>query len=328
MSMRETQIEVFPRDPLRYDVPLPYRRTLFPLGCAVHIATDSEHVIRAAEEAWGEFAGEGVGRAVELRLAVAEGNPAVRARPAMPRGQGHLISFIHGPEDFVICDLRAGFAFGWLTPASVEDHAWLRYHFLESAVYVLLASIHHTPIHAACIALNGTGVLLSAESGTGKSTLAYQCARRGWTYVCDDASNICDDGSISGLAHQIRFRPDAPTLFPELSGFEPADRPNGKPTLELATAPLGISIATRAMVSRLVLLDRLSSGPQYLAPANRCEAVQQLEAAICYGDDEMRARHKQRLHALMSRLEVHRLYYHDLDWAERTLRELARKGKL
>ncbi len=53
----------------------------------------------------------------------------------------------------------------------------------------------------------------------GKSSLAYACACRGWTYVSDDASSLLRSGTerkVIGNSRLFRFRPAAVDLFPEL----------------------------------------------------------------------------------------------------------------
>jgi len=41
-------------------------------------------------------------------------------------------------------------------------------------------------VHASCVALRGTGVLLLGASGSGKSDLALRLIHEGWTLVADD----------------------------------------------------------------------------------------------------------------------------------------------
>ena len=110
-----------------------------------------------------------------------------------------------------------------------------------------------TPVHAGCVAFNGRGMLLCGESGAGKSSLSYACARAGWTYVADDVELSCcnesKDRLVTGNCHQVRFRPSAAELFPEVEGREITPRAAGKPSIELPTAPMpGMTCAPTAQV--------------------------------------------------------------------------------
>jgi len=76
-------------------------------------------------------------------------------------------------------------------------------------------------VHAGCAALDGRGVLLCGDSGAGKSTLTYALARAGWAYVTDDCSFLLNCGKrrmVTGNCNQVRFRPSAGELFPEVAG--------------------------------------------------------------------------------------------------------------
>ena len=44
------------------------------------------------------------------------------------------------------------------------------------------------PVHAALVVKDGVGIMLCGDSMAGKSTLAYACARAGWSYVTDDGT--------------------------------------------------------------------------------------------------------------------------------------------
>ncbi|MDA9359898.1 hypothetical protein N9R50_01850 [bacterium] len=60
---------------------------------------------------------------------------------------------------------------------------------LVSAVsrLALDAEPEHLHLHCAALSLDGDGVLISAASGTGKTTLAAALSQHGWTYVSDEA---------------------------------------------------------------------------------------------------------------------------------------------
>jgi hypothetical protein len=312
-------------DPLLYETALPYRRTLYPLGFAAVIATNDKSVVRAAESVWGRFEKAYDAPAVELRIAVSESSTAKRPSARMPRAQGHLISYVHDADNFVHIDVRAGFAFGWLTNAVADDLYYLRYHFVEPCLSLMIESMHLATLHAACVALNGKAVLLSGDTQAGKSTMAYACARRGWDYLCDDGSHMIrrsDSRVILGNPYQIRFRPHSRSLFPELSGYVPFDRPNGKPSIELDTALLNISIAHSAEAECVVFLNRTAEASwQGLTACDQEEAFDRLTEFVCLGDECLREEQRNSIRRLLS-VPVYDMQYYDLDWAEQRLRAL------
>ena len=134
------------------------------------------------------------------------------------------MSIIAGPQNFMQCDFDRGFAFGWVTPGTAADHAWLQYQFLTPGGIALAQQRAFAPLHGALVMRQGTGVMFCGDSCAGKSTLAYACARAGWTYVTDDGTFLVrgrDDRYAVGDSQSIRFRTDAPELFPELSNYVP-----------------------------------------------------------------------------------------------------------
>ncbi len=315
--------------PLLRHLQLPHRGIFYPLGFPVEILTDCTDVLAAAEEVWGRFDQSHDGPPLEIRIGVTESEQRQRPAPVLPRSEEHLISFIHGPHDFVLCDLRAGFAYGSLSESIASDCAYLRYYFLEPVVYVLIGARYLTPIHGACVALGGAGVLLCGDSEAGKTTLAYACAKAGWTYVADDASHLvagAGPACIAGRPHQIRFRTDVVRLFPELAASPALERPNGKPNVEIDTALLGIEIACRAQVSRIVFLNRMSPLAPLLTPYDKERAFESLSQSLCLGDEAIRERQRGSLRALLSHVEVYEMHYRDLSWAEQCLRLLVAGG--
>ena len=316
-------------DPLLYQVPLPYRGTFHPMGFTANIGTNCETIIAAAESAWGKFQKTRNEPAVELRLAVSESLTGERPPARMPRAQGHLVSFIHDAENFAICDLRAGFGYGWLTDAVAGDQSHVGYHFVENCVLMLLEALYMTPVHAASVSLSGQGVLLCGNSGAGKTTLSYACAKRGWTYAGDDSAHLIrksENRLVLANPYQIRFRPHAMTLFPELAGNATSARPSGKPSIELDTAPLHFVTARETSVDYLVFLNRTTTDWQRLAKYDREAAYASLSQVVCYGDESLRDEMRSSLERLLT-APVFELYYHDLTWAEQRLRSLVETGE-
>ncbi len=315
-------------DPLLCHTELPCRTVFYPLGYAVAVTTNSERILQAGEDLWGQETRIWDTPPLEFRLAVGGAGlqPAHRPPPPLPRAQGHLLSIVHDAANFAVCDLKAGFGFGWFEPG-VADPAYFRYHFLEPLAYMALESLYLTQIHAACIALRNQGVLLCGDTHAGKTTLSYACARRGWTYVADDASHLVRDSHdrvIVGRPSQIRLRADAPSLFPELSGYEPVERPNGKPSLELDTAGLGLTKARQVPARYIVFLNR-DTDTQRLNRYSKTDAYERLSQVICFGAEAVQEEQRQSLRELLA-LPLYQMHYRDLDWAEQCLRSLVENG--
>jgi hypothetical protein len=298
---------------------------VYPIGYPVRIETNSMDVVRAADELWGMFPCLRQTPPVQVRFIVAEsGKSAERTTPDL-RGQRHLISWTMGPDNHAVADLASGFVFGWFTPASVADRSWFQYRVLLSLVGLTIESLYSTPVHAAAVARNGRALLLCGDSGAGKTCLAYACARRGWTYLSDDAIEIdrdCAELIAIGDPYHVRFRSSASAIFPELARFPAVVRPTGKPDIEVDSAALGLSIALEAPIATLVFLRRENShSPASVHPYPQSRALNFLEQVICYGDDRIRGEMR-RCTARLAGLPAVELRYASFDDAEERLRVL------
>jgi hypothetical protein len=202
-------------------ISLPLQTELFPFGFLVRIKSNHCSVIQVAQESWSCFTPKSRAHPIELSFAVSKGRGNTPPGKARFRAQKNLLAAIADADNSALCDLRAGFGFAHLSEAAACDQGYLRYHFLEALTYTLLDAQHVVAVHAACVAKNGKGVLLFGDSGAGKSSLAYTCAWRGWTYISDDCTLLPRDapGPIAlGNPTNFRFRPDASTLFSEITG--------------------------------------------------------------------------------------------------------------
>ncbi len=311
------QTKPLKNDPLLCEFNLPLKRVYHPYGFSLEIVTNSREALLAAEENWGCFRKMFHDPAVQMRIGVVEGGGT--ACPAIPvfRGRGNLVAAMADRQNFGACDLREGTGFCWLSNAAVKNRGYLRYHFLEAMPLMLLESKYWTPLHAGCVSRNGHGVLLCAESGGGKSSLSFACARRGWTFVSDDSCYILrkrSDRLVIGNPYRLRFRETAKSLFPELKQLR-LIRHNGEMTIELETAALP-SIATSAQcsVDYVVFLNRQSSGKAAISNFPKKQALQFLGHVVCYGEQTVQDAQIASLHNLLT-AEVLELRYSDLDSA-------------
>src|SRR5438270_68430 len=206
-----------PVDPVYAHVELKHRAMFHPLGFPLELCSNVEEVLVAAGESWNGFPALFKGWPIQLRVYV-HGSESTEC-PPMPvcRQQRHLIANVADAHTYSINDIAQGFTYVYLPSAALSYSSYLRYFFLESSAMCHIANRFTTPIHAACVELDGRGVLLCGDSGAGKSSLAYACAQAGWTYISDDASFLLNDrvdSTVTGNYLQFRFRPQTAQLFP------------------------------------------------------------------------------------------------------------------
>ncbi len=292
------------RNPLLAAQEMPFRAVFYPLGFAVDISTNDPAVLEAATESWGHASPQHASATVQLCIGVSDAETESPIPAPTVRLQRHLITFIADANNHATCDLFAGFAFAWLTRATVADRLYFRYHFLDAMALVLISAIQAPALHAACVSSHGRGMLFCGASGAGKSTLAYACARAGFTYVTDDASYLLRDADhprVAGLSHKIRFRPSCRELFPELEPREITPRLEGKPSIEIPTAELhGLITAQQARIDYIILLRRDQTSPASLHPIATRAASESLHEHL-YPVEEIR---RQQIEALEQLNEV------------------------
>jgi len=289
------------------------------------MTTNSALAVEAAHQSWGCFRGRFFEPPIQLRVLVDEQDTSPLPPEPVVRAQRYLLASVAGPGNFAFCDMERAFGFAWVS-ATVAAHAeFLRYHFLEAMFYTILEHLRATAIHAACVALDGRGVLLFGPSGAGKSCLAFSCARQGWTLIDDDASSLLRadyDNVVLGDPYHLRFRPLAVELFPELRKLPLSTTRRGEMSIEVLTEDMpDIRTAESAPVEQVVFLDRQPSGPASLVPLSTGEALSRLEAELPLFDEVVQEERTASL-ARLVRSTPHLLRYSDPDSALEKLEEL------
>lgn len=303
----------------------------YPLGFPLRILSNSTAIMHAADRSWKCFYRMFEYEPLELRVAVKAGHRLNGGVPQAPihSQQDNFIVHFADAENYFVADLGKGRAMCWVTEDTVDSPLYLRYHLLEAAALCMITALRAVAVHGACVIARNKGILLCGDSGAGKSTLAYAGACSGWTYVTDDASYALLNGSeplVVGNCHQVRFRPSAAELFPEISGHAITPRAAGKPSIELRMSLWpGIRTASIARVDHIVLLkrdDNLDQELVSLPPSNV------LPWFVKYVMATSTSRETQE--AAISRLlrsGVFELRYHDLDWAIERINLLAEDGQ-
>lgn len=128
-----------------------------------------------------------------------------------------------------------------------------------------------------------------------------------------------------GNSHQVRLRPSAAELFPELEGLSPTPRAAGKPSIEIPTASMsGVTTAGKSKVEYIIFLNRTESDVPDLVPFPKELGLQwanQFLAGTGENDEIQAASIRELLNA-----HLFELRYRTLDWAVARLEGLIRRG--
>jgi len=294
------------------------REMFYPLGFPLRVSTNSTAVIEAARMEWDAWTQTFDEPPIVLNFEVS-GETCELPSVSTFHAHDHQFALVADSRNAAAGDNKTRRAVAWLTASAVDDAAYFRHHFLEAMALEMIVSLYMTPFHAACVARNGRGVLLCGDSGAGKSSLSYACARRGWTYLSDDASYLlrrrAGDRLVFGHSHRLRLRPDAPRLFSELASVQPRLRGNGEMSLELRTATLpGIATARSTAVDRIVVLRR-AAGQTRLTAVEQTAARALCEPIFYWWDREVSTDQQAAFDMLLDASEVFLLEYSSFDAA-------------
>lgn len=309
---------------------LTLKETFYPYGFPTEVWTNSAEILTQCEERWGAFEKRFDTKTIRVDVHVVEGDSM--ECPPMPvyRMMGELVIAVADVNNYIVYDTAERRTRISMSRATEKHKLYLQYFYLDGMATFHIGSSYSKGVHAGCVALDGHGVLLCGDSGAGKSTLSYACARAGWKYVTDDLCLLVDGGTprmVIGNCHQVRFRPTAVKLFPELEGLELTPRAAGQPSIEIQTSSMPNMVCSQeARADFMVFLNRRGGGPSELVPYRRSVARNFLHQHELYISEESLAMHNSAIEELLT-VKVLELRYSDLDWAVERLKTLVREGR-
>ena len=301
--------------------PLTLQGKFFPLGFPLAVRTNSEQVLAECRTQWAHFPQRFDTDPMLAEIHVLQSEQQDCPPQPQYRYVESMLTAIADADHYALANISSSRTQMVVSLAALRHPLYFRYFFLECAAGVHIATRHATPVHAGCVTLNGRGVLLCGDSGAGKSSLSFACARAGWGYVSDDATFLVRERSVIGNCHQVRLRPTAADLFPEIAGLPLTPRAEGKPSIELPTEPMRhVRRQHCAEVNYIVFLNRrvLSKSGIYSYPK---EVARRYMRQVLWGTRETLARQYASIERLLE-CDVLELRYQSLDVAIDLLRAL------
>ncbi len=249
-------------DPLLRALPAPFRKVLYPLGKPLLVESNDAHVLECARLSFGHFPRAGAsGRVIRLRLLR---DPQAGSRPPWPRALFRswqdLLWISCGGDNVAVADLQKRQAVGYFSGSMLEDAEFFRWTFLDALTYSTLVWHDFTFVHAAAVVREGLVFCLAGPAGTGKTSLAYHCARHGYRLLGDDAVLLSHRPGalrLRGNPARLHFAVEARQLFPELVQCPVSLRHDGREFLAIAPKKLGVrTVVGESKAGAVVFLDR------------------------------------------------------------------------
>lgn len=285
-----------------------------PMGFSLHIITDSPAVLAAAETSFGGYGPARPGPTPDFTFRLFQADaPPEAGPPAQPvfHTEGDLACQTLGTEARLVADRATGRVEGRFSARILANPPFFRWHFLEFAFFVMLAGRGVMGVHASALAKNGRAILLRAQSGGGKTTLAYAGARRKFQALAEDVVWIDWQRQVWwGAPWSFHLLPDAKNHFPELAPYEPVLQTNGEMKLEVNLEHVRPgSTAVCARPGPVVLVERAPGQKSRLEPVGLPEAKAAWQAGYAGGEREF-PDYERRVEALLGD-NTYRLYFGD-----------------
>lgn len=219
------------------------RRDLQLMGGWFQFESDSPELLRLVDAAYKElpahrFSARPPQFRIRLILAPIAGRDSASAR-SLRRSRVPPIRMVHGAGFLGSATDTSTIAL--LSPADrtaliVVSREMLRfpyhvrYELIEFAVFTVASRAQGlVPLHAACVGIDGQGILLMGPSGAGKSTVALQCLLEGFDFLAEDSVFVAPQSMrATGTANFLHVRADS------LKWLKPVERAliRRSPTIE------------------------------------------------------------------------------------------------
>lgn len=245
------------------------------MGFHLRLDSNSPAILAAAETSFERFGPASPSESPDFTFRFFE-HDVDDGPPGAPlfKMEGSLLYQSTGRDSTLVADVERGLAYGYFSPTVVADAVTFRWTFLELAFFMMLEGRGLMGVHGAALVKNGRAILLRAQSGGGKTTLAYAAARSHYQALAEDVVWLDQArGRWWGMPWSFHLLPDAKNLFPELADYDPVLQTNQEMKLEvdLETIRPG-STTVSADPGPVVFVARLPGGQSRLERISSAEA--------------------------------------------------------
>lgn len=250
-------------------------------GCACLVHTNS-HTLGRTLCRWRSTDVEHEMTALQMNVLVRAAAASANTEPHF-RGMQHLVVASFGPSSVFLFDLLRRTVSAVVSKTLAEDqHFWDRL-LLPIVMGVLGPAVGVVPIHAACLALGNSGILIAGASGAGKSTLSVALAQEQMHFVSDDWSYLALRGGrllAHGMSLPAKLLPDAINYFPLLEHYSTGISLNQELAYELPAEDLGTQVRAICEPRWFFFLERQSTPGCRIVPVSSGEALCYVERSV------------------------------------------------
>jgi hypothetical protein len=217
-NKNQSAVSELESDPFSERAALLKRSGLQLMGGRFDFRSNSGDLLDLVDEAYADlprhrFAGKSPRFSVMLRLTAPRPRRGTLEQPpalSMMSGTDLIAAGANG-ADFAVLSPPRRTALISVSRDMLRFPYHVRYELIEFAVFTLASRAQGlVPLHAACVGLNGRGVLLMGESGAGKSTLSLQCLIEGFQFLAEDSVFVSPDPLLAtGTPNFLHVRADS-----------------------------------------------------------------------------------------------------------------------
>jgi hypothetical protein len=165
------------------------------------------------------------------------------------------------------------------------------------------------PLHAACVARDGRGLVLPGGSGSGKSTLAIALLRAGCAFLSDDMVFLAEGGTrVLAFPDELDVTDETARMIPELAGLVGRATTPGRPKHSVRVEEaFATQIDSECRAVALVMPRITKRAASRLEPLGADEALLELAPNVLLTEPESSQSHFDALAALAGSVPCYRL---------------------